>query len=253
MKKWKCKVCGYVHKGETAPDKCPVCGASKEQFVEVVEEVSSTVTETKWQCTVCKYVHKGAEPPDNCPVCGADKSKFVKLDDEPVSSSQETEPQKQMPQTEVPETLMTKIYQLISENVIAHHLHPISVHIPNGVIPAAVLFVLLSIMFGSGNVGLAAFYNTVFVALAMPVVLFTGYVEWNERYGGTYTNLFITKLTCGGVVFAMSIILTLWGIFDHSVTQSNGDICWLYLIFYFIMLGAAGIAGHLGGKLVFKE
>jgi rubredoxin/uncharacterized membrane protein len=252
MKKWKCEVCGYVHSGDIAPDKCPVCGASKEHFVELVEETSSKEPETKWQCTVCQYIHKGAQPPDNCPVCGADKSKFVKIDEEPVTS-QEAEPQQQMPQTDETESLMAKLYQLISDNVIAHHLHPISVHIPNGVIPVAVIFVLLSIMFGSGNVGLAAFYNTVFVALAMPVVLFTGYVEWNQRYGGTFTNLFITKLTCGGVVFAMSIILMLWGIFDQSVTQSNGDISWLYLIFYFIMLGAAGIAGHLGGKLVFKE
>jgi rubredoxin/uncharacterized membrane protein len=252
MKKWKCNVCGYIHSGDTAPDKCPVCGASQEHFDEVVENVSSKDAEIKWQCTVCKYVHTGESPPDTCPVCGADKSKFEKLDEEPVSSQKKTS-QNQAPLSEDTETPMTKIYQFISENIIAHHLHPITVHIPNGVIPVAVIFVLLSFMFGSGNVGLAAFYNTVFVALAMPVVLFTGFVEWKQRYGGTYTNLFITKLTCGGVVFAMSIILTLWGIFDHSVTQSNGDISWLYLIFYCVMLGAAGIAGHLGGKLVFKE
>jgi rubredoxin/uncharacterized membrane protein len=257
MKKWKCNLCGYVHSGDTPPDTCPVCGATKEHFVEVVEEAK--VTETKWQCTVCKYIHKGDEPPDPCPVCGADKSKFVKMEEEqvptqePPSQKQEPPSQKQTMQSEGVESPMTKIYQLISENIIAHHLHPITVHIPNGVIPASVLFVLLSIVFGSGNVGLAAFYNTVFVALTMPVVLFTGVVEWKERYGGTYTNLFITKLTCGGVVFAMSIILTLWGIFDQSLTQANGEICWLYIIFYFIMLGAAGIAGHLGGKLVFKE
>ncbi len=25
MKKWVCSVCGYVHEGESAPEKCPVC------------------------------------------------------------------------------------------------------------------------------------------------------------------------------------------------------------------------------------
>jgi len=29
MKKWRCMVCGYVHEGESAPDKCPRCGAPK--------------------------------------------------------------------------------------------------------------------------------------------------------------------------------------------------------------------------------
>ena len=32
MKKWVCPVCGYVHEGAEAPDKCPVCGAAKEKF-----------------------------------------------------------------------------------------------------------------------------------------------------------------------------------------------------------------------------
>ncbi|MDY7033334.1 MAG: ferritin family protein [Thermodesulfobacteriota bacterium] len=32
-KKWKCTVCGYIHEGEGPPDKCPVCGAFKYQFI----------------------------------------------------------------------------------------------------------------------------------------------------------------------------------------------------------------------------
>ena len=30
--KYVCKVCGYVHEGEEAPDSCPVCKAPKEKF-----------------------------------------------------------------------------------------------------------------------------------------------------------------------------------------------------------------------------
>ncbi len=32
MKKWICTVCGYVHEGENAPEKCPQCGAPAEKF-----------------------------------------------------------------------------------------------------------------------------------------------------------------------------------------------------------------------------
>ena len=35
MKKFVCKVCGYVHEGDCAPDKCPVCGAPAEKFEEM--------------------------------------------------------------------------------------------------------------------------------------------------------------------------------------------------------------------------
>lgn len=37
-KKFKCTVCGYIHTGTTAPDKCPVCGAPASAFVEFVEK-----------------------------------------------------------------------------------------------------------------------------------------------------------------------------------------------------------------------
>ena len=33
MKKYVCVVCGYVHEGAEAPEKCPVCGAPSEKFV----------------------------------------------------------------------------------------------------------------------------------------------------------------------------------------------------------------------------
>ena len=39
MKKFVCKVCGYVHEGPEAPDFCPVCKAKKEMFEEVVGEM----------------------------------------------------------------------------------------------------------------------------------------------------------------------------------------------------------------------
>lgn len=31
-KRWKCRVCGYVHEGPEPPDECPVCGAPKDMF-----------------------------------------------------------------------------------------------------------------------------------------------------------------------------------------------------------------------------
>ena len=38
-KKWKCKICGYVHEADELPEDftCPICGVSKEYF-ELIEE-----------------------------------------------------------------------------------------------------------------------------------------------------------------------------------------------------------------------
>jgi len=38
MKKFVCKVCGYVHEGTEAPEKCPVCSAPSSKFEEISGE-----------------------------------------------------------------------------------------------------------------------------------------------------------------------------------------------------------------------
>ena len=40
MAKYVCTVCGYVHEGDTPPEKCPVCGVGPEKFKKMDEEAS---------------------------------------------------------------------------------------------------------------------------------------------------------------------------------------------------------------------
>jgi len=40
MKKWICTVCGYVHEGDTPPEKCPICGAPADKFMEQAGELT---------------------------------------------------------------------------------------------------------------------------------------------------------------------------------------------------------------------
>ena len=35
MAKFVCSVCGYVHEGDSAPEKCPVCGVPAEKITKV--------------------------------------------------------------------------------------------------------------------------------------------------------------------------------------------------------------------------
>ena len=38
MKKFVCSICGYVHEGENAPEKCPQCGVPASKFNEMSGE-----------------------------------------------------------------------------------------------------------------------------------------------------------------------------------------------------------------------
>ena len=40
---WKCSICGYVHDGDTPPEKCPKCGAPAEKFTALSDEDAQKV------------------------------------------------------------------------------------------------------------------------------------------------------------------------------------------------------------------
>ena len=209
----------------------------------------------QWKCTVCGYIHEGDEPPEKCPVCGADRSKFVALD--PAETDAEKNDQKDR-EEEDPATKSERAASVSKQNrffdfMVKHHVHPVSVHIPNGVLPASVVFIVLAAIFNCSGLGQAAFYNLLFVVFTLPLVLFSGYLEWQKKYGGELTSLFAVKMICAAVVSITAVILVVWFVVDPKEATEplyrNG----LFLFVNTVMLGAAAVAGFIGGKLVFKD
>ena len=56
MKKFVCPICGYVHEGDKAPEKCPQCGVAGEKFNEVKEN------NLTWAAEHVLGVAKGVDP-----------------------------------------------------------------------------------------------------------------------------------------------------------------------------------------------
>ncbi len=216
----------------------------------------------KWQCSVCGYIHTGEEPPETCPVCGADKSQFVELSDikeDPAASKpaeakptaeKKTEAKPTAPNTPAPSLFS---YDSVTNLMIRHHLHPIAVHFPNGVIPVAVAFIFLAVIFHFAGLEKASFYNMAFVLLTLPVVLFTGYNEWKKKYQGAWTSLFIIKIISALVVTATALIIVVWHIISPEILATSSAMRTGFFLLHLILLAATGIAGHIGGKLVFKD
>ena len=55
MAKWVCSVCGYVHEGDTPPEKCPVCKVPAEKFIKQEEEMT-------WAAEHIVGVAQGVDP-----------------------------------------------------------------------------------------------------------------------------------------------------------------------------------------------
>jgi uncharacterized membrane protein/rubredoxin len=204
----------------------------------------------KWKCKVCGYIHEGNEAPEKCPVCNADRIHFVEVNEKGDEIATAPAAEAKVEATAVvtpPATLKEKLIRLM----LRHHLHPISVHFPNGLLPASVVFLVLGILFGFSSFNEAGFYNMVFVLVNMPVVMLSGYLEWQRRYKGAKTVLFLTKIACSIVVLVSLLILVTWRFVNPAVTDPGAVDRLIYLSIAGAMLAAAGIAGFLGGKLVF--
>ncbi len=197
-----------------------------------------------WKCTVCNYIHKGDEAPEKCPVCGADKEKFVEITSVEDTTVSESKNKKDPAKNQV-----SKMTQLVLEN----HLHVISVHTPNGIIPMAVIFLVAAVLLNSLSFASAAYYSLLFVLLAMPPVMITGYITWKNKYKGAKTTLFTMKISAACVATITLLTLVVWKTIQPEVLSNASSGRWPFLLLALLLLASVGLAGHLGGKLIFSN
>ncbi|WP_300464017.1 rubredoxin-like domain-containing protein [Desulfobacula sp.] len=217
-----------------------------------------------WQCSVCKYIHRGDTPPEKCPVCGVDASKFVQIDEASIpekspkkippktkTAAIESGPSKSEPQPAQAPPPDEKGFKKITTLLIQHHAHPVSVHSPNGILPAVVIFWLIAWAFSSDLFARVAFINLIFVIITLPFVIFTGILEWKKKYNGALTVIFKLKIMAVTLTTVSCVISFAWYLLDPQILSSST--AWVFILINIIMLAAAGAAGLIGGKLVFKD
>ncbi len=218
----------------------------------------------KWQCSVCKYIHEGDAPPEKCPICGVPAEKFVLLEETQAPEDQKNAEEKKaagssrgVPPTAQPTSKPASaaapdtLYDKITALMVKHHAHPVTVHTPNGILPVAVVLFVIGWLFDATLLGKAGFINLIFVILALPIVLFSGVVAWKAKYRGARSHIFKTKIIAAVVTTTTCAISAIWYLADPTVLESA--YAWVFILLNVLMLAAAGVAGHLGGKLVFKD
>ncbi len=191
-----------------------------------------------WKCTICNYIHEGPAPPDKCPVCGAGPNKFIEITQKDDKHNTGPEPDK---------TGMDKIMDML----VKHHAHPILVHTPNGLVPVAVLLWAVAWISGSQIPAKAAAIDLGFVVASLPLVIFTGVLEWKHKYKGHLTSAFRIKILAAAVTAAGSVASLIWYLAVPDVLSSPG--AGLFIFINLVMLAATGVAGHIGGKFVFRD
>jgi len=243
-RKWRCTVCGYIHEGEEPPDECPVCGADKSMFEEVTEEepqvseAADTQKEAEGKSAAEKKPDAEAQSDEKTP--GKEKPKPAA---KPDPRAYDLGP--------VPGTVQGRAAYILHQQMLKHHGHPMVVHIPNGVLPMAFIFMILTALFQVPGFCTAAFWSLAFVVITLPAVIYSGYIEWQKRYRGYPSDRIIKKIIAASVVAVSSVAALIWWIFDPDVLSSS--LRWGFIFLNLVTLAAAIIAGYIGGKYVFRD
>ncbi|MBW1641870.1 MAG: hypothetical protein JRI53_00840 [Deltaproteobacteria bacterium] len=145
------------------------------------------------------------------------------------------------------------VVKLLLDLMVKHHLHPISIHVPNGMLPFTVIFIVLATVFDLDIFYKVSFINLAAIVLTLPVVLFTGIVEWKIKYGGKLTKIFKQKIISAIAVAILTIVLLVWCVIYPMDSDAPNIIRYTYALTALILLIPTTIAGNIGGKLVFKE
>ena len=132
------------------------------------------------------------------------------------------------------------------------YLHPIPVHFPLALFPAAFASLLFYLFTGMPEFETGAHVMSLIGLLVTPVTITSGFADWKIRYRGQMTRVFRIKI----IGALMLVVLALPAVL---IRQQHPEINllpldwtgWLYLG----LLGACQIdsmiIGHYGGKLVF--
>ncbi len=128
-------------------------------------------------------------------------------------------------------------------------LHAISAHFSNGLIPVAVLYLLLALPAGDQFFERTVLHLLVVVLLAVPVSFVSGILDWKRKYNGAKAPVFMKKIRLGVALFLLAAGAVSIRLADPGVIGGTGPLHWLYLLDLLVMLPVAVLLGHYGGKL----
>ena len=128
-------------------------------------------------------------------------------------------------------------------------LHPIAAHFSNGLIPVAVLYLMLTLPAGNQFFERTVEHLIIIVLLAIPVSFFSGLHDWKKNYNRAKTPVFINKIRLSIVLFVLVASAVAIRLSVPEVMYHNDWLHWIYIALLFTMLPVVTLLGHYGGKL----
>ena len=138
------------------------------------------------------------------------------------------------------------VYKLLEQLGYPHPIHPTEVHMPIGLIVAALIFSVVAALFRQPPLARSAYYCTLLAGIFLfPTVLF-GIMDWQHFYAGDWLVVIKWKMALASIL----IVSVFTSVF---LVRKKGDASKLVMGSYLVSFVLVVMLGYLGGNLVYGE
>ncbi|MDQ5985303.1 MAG: Cytochrome c6 [Syntrophus sp. SKADARSKE-3] len=140
---------------------------------------------------------------------------------------------------------MEFLYQALEKLVFGHPIHPPSAHMPTGLLVAAFIFLLISLVPKYIDYQTTARRCLMMAAIFFLPTVFLGITDWMHYYAGI-RSYYITMKIILSVVLALFLLVTV-------ILEIKGGPLIAKIGMYFLCVAAVVGIGYFGGALVFPD
>ena len=134
------------------------------------------------------------------------------------------------------------IFGFLNSIGFTHPIHPAFTHIPMGMVIGAVVFRLASFLPRMKMLARTGYHCVILALLGIAPTIFTGYLDWQHRFGGNWEFLIVLKMVLAGV---LTVLLLLTAIKDDPENRGFHRRTAWYLLMMVVAIGL----GYSGGEL----
>lgn len=136
------------------------------------------------------------------------------------------------------------IFEFLTKIGFSHPVHPAFTHVPMGMIMGAVAFRFGSFLPRLKMLARTGYHCMILGLLGLPPTVFTGYLDWQHRYGGEWETLIIIKMVLAGL---LGILMVAVAFMDTPEEPRLDKVTGLYFLMILLAVGL----GFSGGELIF--
>lgn len=141
---------------------------------------------------------------------------------------------------------MDSIYRLLETMGYTHPIHPAITHLAIGLVIAALIFYLVSLLMRHEKYAQTAKHCSTLAFLAIFPTVISGLMDWSYYYGANWTLPIKMKII---LACALALVLVLSIFLNNKTYRRSWAMLPVYLIAFFTVVGL----GYFGGEIVYGK